>query len=360
MDWSLISIFISFILGVLAIRYLQRFDIYDREPYWSMLVAVLIGGFSSVFIGLALYEVIMPFLPAAFTYTFTGALLVIGPVEELAKLLGLVVCWPIIRKQISEVNDSIIYMACVALGFSLIENYMYATRIEGSEYLLFLRLFISTPMHITFSVFMGYALYRIVYNGKSLKTLGIAFLWAVILHGAFDGFLFNGQPLLVAILAFISIQQVLALANFSNYLSPYKLRFNNIAENYRLDQATEKHCPYCRGTTLNDVISFKSIILFHCHTCKHYHGTQENITRLLNYLHPRFRIGKKPRELEKTYYGNKEVYTFENTIHFSSSGLTQGFFGLADITALTAKMKNRAKQKLRNNPYSPARYFVEK
>ncbi|MCF8332363.1 MAG: PrsW family intramembrane metalloprotease [Bacteroidales bacterium] len=359
MTWSFISIFISFILGVLAIRYLQRFDVYDREPLWSMVVATVVGGFASVFIGLVLYEITDPLIPQGFIRTFPGAFLVIGPIEEIAKLLGLIIAWFFIRKQITEINDSIIYMACVALGFSLIENYMYSNRMAGDEYLLFIRLFISTPMHITFSVFMGYAIYRIYYEKRSWQLLAIAFIWAVILHGAFDGFLFINMPLLVILLVAISFQQVLAMANFSNYLSPFKLRFANIVEDYTVDQVVRKPCPYCETTTNNDAIKFKKIRLFHCHQCGHYHGKQENITNLLDYLHPRFKFGKKSRELNITQYAGKQVYAYENTIYFTSEKIDKGFFKMADITGLTIRMKKQAEEKFRKSPYSPAKYFVD-
>ncbi|MCF8218913.1 MAG: PrsW family intramembrane metalloprotease [Bacteroidales bacterium] len=359
MSWSIVSIFISFLLGIFAVRYLQRFDIYAREPLWAMAFTVGFGGGAAVILSLGLYELFTPIIPNNFLNTFTGALLVIGPIEEFAKLAGLLISWPFIRKQVSEINDSIIYIACVALGFSLIENYMYANRMAGEEYLLFMRLFISTPMHIAFSVFMGYAFYRVKFEKKSWKMLGAAFIWSVALHGAFDGFLFMGQPVLVFILVFVSIQQVLSMANFTNYLSPYKLKFQDIASQYTLDQVVQKPCPYCQTTTANDVIKFKNIRLFFCHQCNHYHGNQQNITRLLDYLHPHFRLSKSPRELNIVTKNGKRTYTYKDTIYFTDSTLKQAYFRMEDIQGLTIRMKTEAKRKFKNNLYYPARYFVE-
>ena len=359
MNWSIISIIISFLLGILAVRYLQRFDIYNREPLWSMAFTVGFGGGAAVILSLGLYKLITPLIPNGFTSTFTGSFLIIGPVEESAKLVGLLISWPFIRKQVSEINDSIIYIACVALGFSLIENYMYANQMAGNEYLLFLRLFISTPMHITFSVFMGYAFYRVKFEKKSWKMLGAAFIWSVALHGAFDGFLFMGQPVLVFILVFVSIQQVLSMANFTNYLSPYKLKFSDIVDRHTLDQLVQRHCPYCQRTTANDVIKFKNIRLFYCQQCHHYHGNQQNITNLLDYLQPHFRLSKSPRELDIITDKSKSIYTYKNTIYFTNSSLKQAYFRMEDIQMLTLKMKRAAKNKFKNNLYYPARYFVE-
>lgn len=360
MNWSLISIFISFILGILAIRFLQRFDIYDREPLWAMGLTVIIGGITSVLIARGIYNLLALFIPEPFNWSFAGAFLVIGPVEEFAKLLGLLIAWPVIRKQISEINDSIIYMACVALGFSLVENYLYANRAPGEEYLLFIRLFISTPMHITFSIFMGYALYRVMYEKKRIKMLIVAFIWGLILHGAFDGFLFINMLLVVIFLVVIGIQQVLALANFTNYLSPYKLQFANIVEKHTMDQVVKRECPYCRDTTVNDAIRFKKIRLNYCHRCEHYHGKQDNVTKLLNYLHPRFTFGHKTRAVEAVKYDGQDYYTYMNTIYFPASDMSKGFFNMTDITTLTIKLKNEAENRFRKSRFSPAKYFVEK
>ncbi|MFW6019957.1 MAG: PrsW family intramembrane metalloprotease, partial [Bacteroidales bacterium] len=359
MTWSIVSIIISFILGIFAIKYLQRFDIYAKEPLWSMAFTVGFGGGAAVILSLGLYELLTPLINNNILYTFTGAFLIIGPVEELAKLAGLLISWPFIRKQVSEINDSIIYMACVALGFSLIENYMYANRMAGEEYLLFMRLFISTPMHIAFSVFMGYAFYRIKFENKSWKILGAAFIWAVVLHGAFDGFLFIGQPIFVFVLVFVALQQVLSMANFTNYLSPYKLKFPDIVNQYTLDQVVQKTCPYCQTTTVNDIVKFKNIRLLFCHQCNHYHSNQKNITRLLDYLHPHFRLSKRPRELTVVTKNGKQIYTYKNTIFFTDSSLKQAYFRMENIQRLTLEMKSEAKREFKKNLYYPARYFVE-
>lgn len=360
MDWSIISIGISFILGVFAIRFLQRFDVYDREPFWAMAVAVVLGGVVSVILALGIYKFLHLFIPRSFSWTFAGAFLMIGPVEEFAKLIGLLVVWPLIRRQINEINDSIIYMACVALGFSLVENYMYANGAPGQENLLFMRLFISTPMHITFSVFMGYALYRVMYEKKHFKIILVAFLWGVILHGAFDGVLFINLPILLVLPVGIGIQQVFVLANYTNYLSPFKLPFASIAAKYTLDQVVRRDCPFCQDVTVNDAIHFKNTRLFHCHRCRHYHGKQEDITRLLNYLQPRFTFGSKTRALDPAVYTGRNYYTYMDTIYFPAPDMSKGFFKLPDMTALTIRLKNETERKFRRGRFSPAKYFVEK
>jgi RsiW-degrading membrane proteinase PrsW (M82 family) len=52
--------------------------------------------------------------------------LIVGLFEETAKVLGLFAVYPFIKKRLTGPAAAIIYMSCVALGFSLIENYSYA------------------------------------------------------------------------------------------------------------------------------------------------------------------------------------------------------------------------------------------
>ena len=147
---ELILILISFAFGILCIRHLRRYDVHEQEPLWVMVAVTIWGGFVSIVSSLFLYRMIQE-NGIALTDGFPFSYLYVGYVEELAKLLALVSCWPIIRKEMDEPTDGLIYMACVALGFSLIENYFYALANPGINALIAIRLVICTPMHIASS-----------------------------------------------------------------------------------------------------------------------------------------------------------------------------------------------------------------
>ncbi|MCU0561865.1 MAG: PrsW family intramembrane metalloprotease [Desulfobacterales bacterium] len=154
MSLNLLLVLLSFVIGIALTDYIRSFDLHEKEPLPQMFLVVLWGGAWSVGISVLTYRLLATTGLGRIDHFF-GALLVIGPVEEAAKLLALFSSYFIIRKQLNEPTDGLIYMSCVALGFSLIENYFYATQTPGSGTLIFLRLFISTPLHIFASIFMG-------------------------------------------------------------------------------------------------------------------------------------------------------------------------------------------------------------
>jgi len=177
MSFLLLSIILSSIIGIIIIAWIRSFDIYEKETFNAMLLAFFVGGTSSVVIAIGIYQFLELFgIDNNAISTATGSFLVIGPVEEFAKLIGLIIVYSLIRRQFNELTDGIIYMSCVALGFSIIENFFYANAGENSQYLLVYRAFISTPAHISFSVLIGYSWYRHKREGKSLLMVILALM----------------------------------------------------------------------------------------------------------------------------------------------------------------------------------------
>ncbi len=184
---QLILIALSFIFGILTLRYLQKFDVHEREPFGKMLAVTVWGGLVSIVLSLFLYSVlhtnginVRDGFP--FSYFFVGF------VEEGAKLAALFLCWGLIRNEMDEPTDGLIYMACVALGFSLIENYFYAARNPSTTLLIAIRLIICTPMHIAFSIFMGLAFFRALRHRGGWDALLWAYLFASVYHSLYDIF----------------------------------------------------------------------------------------------------------------------------------------------------------------------------
>ncbi|MDF7800868.1 PrsW family intramembrane metalloprotease [Pontiellaceae bacterium B1224] len=184
---KLILIALSFLFGILSIRKLRKYDVHEAEPFWKMVAVTIWGGLVSIVISLFLYSVLSSqdvsiHDGAPFSYFFVGF------IEELGKLAALFICWPIIRNEMDEPTDGPIYMACVALGFSLIENYFYAAATPMSSPLIAVRLIICTPMHIAFSMMMGLAFFWATkFKGGWGVLLG-AYIVAGIYHALYDIF----------------------------------------------------------------------------------------------------------------------------------------------------------------------------
>ncbi|NNJ71483.1 MAG: PrsW family intramembrane metalloprotease [Kiritimatiellales bacterium] len=185
--FKLTLLILSFLFGLLSIRHLRKYDVHEQEPFLKMAAVTVWGGLVSIILSLFLYRVlgesgvrIRDGLPFSYLY--------VGFVEELGKLAALFLCWPLIRNEMNEPTDGPIYIACVALGFSLIENYFYAQAHTSVTFLIAIRLIICTPMHIAFSMFMGLAFFWATRFKGGWGVLAAAYLAASVVHALYDIF----------------------------------------------------------------------------------------------------------------------------------------------------------------------------
>lgn len=115
---------------------------------------------------------------------FAYALLVIGPVEEFAKLLPFVVV--VIRlKAFDEPLDGIIYASFIALGYAAVENYYYLDFLTGLESAA--RGFAGPVIHILFASIWAHWITRARLAQESIVRPALfGFLLAAGFHGLYD------------------------------------------------------------------------------------------------------------------------------------------------------------------------------
>ncbi|GAA2513080.1 PrsW family intramembrane metalloprotease [Pilimelia columellifera] len=109
---------------------LGALDYLEREPpaltatafAWGCLVATALA----LDAGTALHDIIAKTISPAFAVEW-GPALAGAAVEEVAKLLGILVIVLIAREHINSVLDGFVYGALVGLGFQIVENMIYAT-----------------------------------------------------------------------------------------------------------------------------------------------------------------------------------------------------------------------------------------
>lgn len=183
---------LSLLLGALPLYVLRRHDIHDPEPFPILIGTALVGGFVSSAFTLAVFwaagEAGLEVRPASL-----HSFLLIGPVEELAKLFGYLAAHRLFREYFDEPVDCAIYMGAVAIGFSAIENASYAAGAQQSGWLLVLRLLVATPVHVVWSLFVGLGIAhaeRLGRPGPVLRALAIA----ALLHGLWDFAAFRLWP----------------------------------------------------------------------------------------------------------------------------------------------------------------------
>lgn len=232
MSLNYLLITLSFVFGVYFVYFLRRYDIHEKEPFHKMALVTLWGGIWSIVICTLLYE-IFHFAGVENVRSSLGALFVIGPVEEVAKLIALFSSYFIFRKELNEPTDGLIYMSCVALGFSLIENYFYGTKTPDSSYLVLTRVLICTPAHILFSGFMGLAFYVLLKTKTGLGLLTFSVFYASALHGTWDLFAFSFSSLLIFLLILIiSYSLMLDVLGYTTAKSPFRTTLTQFVETF--------------------------------------------------------------------------------------------------------------------------------
>ncbi len=112
------------------------------------------------------------------------AVLVIGPIEEIAKLLPFLVV--VLRfRELDEPMDGIIYASFIGLGYAAIENWQYLEYLTTLEAIA--RGFASPVIHMLFASIWGHWVTQAHIAGRSIvTTVIVSTATAAILHGIYD------------------------------------------------------------------------------------------------------------------------------------------------------------------------------
>ncbi len=112
------------------------------------------------------------------------SLLVIGPIEEIAKLIPFIVV--VLRfDELDEPMDGIIYASFIALGYAAMENWQYLEFLTTTEAVA--RGFASPLIHILFASIWGHWITQAHLAGRPIIGVTIASLAiAAGLHGLYD------------------------------------------------------------------------------------------------------------------------------------------------------------------------------
>lgn len=222
LDFGRASIAISLFLGVLCVMRIRAYDVDGKEPFLKLFLVALYGGLLAAAASLLGYRLAHAAGFGEF-HTWAGFLLFVGPIEEGAKYLGFRATRFLHGRRLDEAADGIVYMAATALGFSLIENFLYANAGAGHGHLLWLRLLLSTPGHILFSFPMGVSHYLSREEGLPRRTVAASFALACTTHAAYN--LLSSAPfgilLAPAFLALLGLG-LLSVLRYARVTSPFR------------------------------------------------------------------------------------------------------------------------------------------
>ena len=158
------NLLLCFVLGIIAAG-LSKAMYLGLEPFGLRFDAVALAAENG---------------PGLFAY----AMLAIGPIEELAKMLPFLLI-VIHLKAFDEPLDGIIYASFIALGYAAVENYYYLDFLTRAE--SFARGFAGPVIHILFASIWAHWTTRAWLSRRPLaRPVVLGFLLAAGLHGLYD------------------------------------------------------------------------------------------------------------------------------------------------------------------------------
>jgi RsiW-degrading membrane proteinase PrsW (M82 family) len=193
--------------SILLLWYIRARD-RNPEPRGLVLKTFLLGALICVPVipsAMMLEGLGMQLLPGLGGGPLNKAFLGAAIPEELFKFL--VLRWYVWRKPaFDEPLDGVVYGATASLGFATLENILYVG--EHGLSVAVLRAVTAVPGHAFTGVVMGAFLGRARFAepGQRFGLLAAGLGWAILLHGAYDAFLFTGSGLAFFALGVLAIE----------------------------------------------------------------------------------------------------------------------------------------------------------
>jgi RsiW-degrading membrane proteinase PrsW (M82 family) len=192
LTWGLL-VFLSFLPPIIYTIWIRNTERCHRQQWISIFVCFLWGATIAVLAALVL-EIILQ-IPLESSYSLAEitpflAVVVIAPiVEEFTKPLALRL--RIVRSQLSELEDGLIYGAVAGLGFSATENLLYGFSFLEEGFVVFLLLIAMRSvggclLHASATALTGYGFGKTVMKRSSFLGVLPYFLLAIFLHGFYN------------------------------------------------------------------------------------------------------------------------------------------------------------------------------
>jgi RsiW-degrading membrane proteinase PrsW (M82 family) len=172
-------------------------DRVEPEPWSARMHAFLWGAF----VATAVSGIVNELVGAGFG---AGASLVISApvIEEIMKAIG--IWYAVRRKELDGVMDGVVYAGWTALGFAVVENFLYLglAEQEGQLLLVFVLRGLLTPFaHPLFTAWTGIAIGMAVAKGKPLfPTVVGGLALSILCHAAWNGAASYGAELSALVL----------------------------------------------------------------------------------------------------------------------------------------------------------------
>lgn len=234
----LFSGFAAIVSVAMWIDYFRRIDVFEKEKIHHLVLPLIIGG-CAPYLSLYVYHTFDHFgfsENGSFFNDIIYSVIGIGLNEELSKLLAVFIVLFLLRKQVSEPIDVLIYAGVTALGFSMIENYYYFNN-HGIK-IITSRTFYSALEHIINTTIIVYGIYRykLFKKGNPIVNTLVGLTVAIASHGLFDFFLLDSvagyfTAFLSVIIYLVGINFWIQMLNNANNYSTFfdydKIHYSN-------------------------------------------------------------------------------------------------------------------------------------
>jgi RsiW-degrading membrane proteinase PrsW (M82 family) len=174
-------------------------DRYEKEPalllasafLWGAVVATFVSIFVNTGAAVVLHGILGPRLAGALTPALSAPI-----VEETSKGIALLLLYFLVRNEFNNVVDGIVYGALVGLGFAMVENILYFSRIytaagaAGLGYLFVMRVVFSGLIHPLFTGCTGAGLGYSRETTSGIRKVAapiIGYFAAMMLHALWNG-----------------------------------------------------------------------------------------------------------------------------------------------------------------------------
>jgi RsiW-degrading membrane proteinase PrsW (M82 family) len=186
----------AFLPPVIYSIWIRNTEKYNREKWRSIFLCFLWGATISVLAAFILEFVLDFSLSPSINnqdYLNLFAIVIIAPVvEEFTKPLALRL--KLIKREISEPEDGLIYGAVSGLGFSATENLLYGWSFMTEGLLIFfilitIRSIGACLLHASATAWTGYGYGKTIISGTSIVRVLPYFLFAIIIHALYNSLL---------------------------------------------------------------------------------------------------------------------------------------------------------------------------
>lgn len=185
----------SFLPPIIYAVWIRNTERFNREKWLPIIFCFFWGATIAIIASIILELILGVSLEASLDnlnyYGISSAVIIAPVAEELTKPLAL--RFRSVRKELTELEDGLIYGAVAGLGFSATENLFYGNSFleEGIIFFIILisiRSFGGCLLHASATSLTGYGYGKKIIRGKSLIRVLPYFLIAVLMH-AFYNFL---------------------------------------------------------------------------------------------------------------------------------------------------------------------------